>query len=84
MWIDTITPGAVALTAGTGMSAPLWGLFGLAVILLLAGTAAWLWHTKSAQPPDVSEEACAVILAVLCEELRAAPEELRIISIRRL
>lgn len=38
----------------------------------------------SAQEPDVTQEACAVILSVLCEEMRAAPEEIRVTSIRKL
>ncbi|MCD8223525.1 MAG: hypothetical protein LUC99_01500 [Clostridiales bacterium] len=33
---------------------------------------------------DVSEQDCAVILSVICEELRARPEELRITVIRKL
>lgn len=83
MRIDTIAIEASALAAGTGLPALLWALLGLAAVLLLAGAAVWLRRARSV-PPDVSEEACAVIIAVLCEELRCAPEELRITSIRRL
>ena len=84
MRIDTIAIEVSALAAGTGPSNLFWVLLGLAAVLLLAGAVIWFRRTKSAPPPDVSEEACAVIIAVLCEELRSPPEELRITSIRRL
>lgn len=76
--IGAITGDMAALAAG--IPALLWILSGLLAVVLLAGAAVWLRRIRR----GVSGEACAVILAVLCEELRAAPEELRIVSIRKL
>ncbi len=52
----------------------------IAAVLVLAGAALWLRRTSHC----ANSEVCAVILAALCQELRAAPEELRIVSIRKL
>lgn len=34
--------------------------------------------------PDVSNETCAMIISVICEEMNAAPEEINITSIKKL
>ncbi len=36
------------------------------------------------EPPGISDEVCSMILAVICEELHAAPEEINVTSIREL
>ena len=36
------------------------------------------------EPPGISDEVCTMILAVICEELHAAPEEINVTSIREL
>lgn len=36
------------------------------------------------EPPGISDEICSMILAVICEELHAAPEEINVTSIREL
>ena len=36
------------------------------------------------EPPGISDEVCSMILAVLCEEMHAAPEEINVTSIREL
>ena len=36
------------------------------------------------EPPGISDEECSMILAVICEELHAAPEEINVTSIREL
>ena len=36
------------------------------------------------EPPGISDEVCSMILAVICEELHAAPEEINVTSIREI
>lgn len=36
------------------------------------------------EPPGISDEICSMLLAVICEELHAAPEEINVTSIREL
>lgn len=36
------------------------------------------------EPPGISDEICSIILAVICEELHAAPEEINVTSIREI
>ena len=75
--IGVIAAGTAALAAGVPVL--LWICSGLAAVVL-AGAALWRLRARR----GAGREACAVILAVLCEELRAAPEELRIIRICKL
>lgn len=35
-------------------------------------------------PPGISDEVCSMILAVICEELHASPEEINVTSIKEL
>lgn len=36
------------------------------------------------EPPGISDEICSILLAVICEELHATPEEINVTSIREL
>lgn len=36
------------------------------------------------EAPGISDEVCSMILAVICEELHAAPEEINVTSIREI
>lgn len=78
MWssLCMIPPAAMVLSAAV-----------ILALLVVAALAIYRFRRRadSDAPGRLSEEAqCAVILAVICEELRAAPADIRIKSIRRL
>ncbi|MGN0983342.1 MAG: hypothetical protein ACI4OI_00755 [Gemmiger sp.] len=72
MWISQINPAAGA--------AALLILLALAVVAVVV-----LLRRKRTAGSGLSEQAqCAILMAVLCEELRADPADIRIKSIRKL
>ncbi|MCD8121994.1 MAG: hypothetical protein LUE65_07090 [Clostridiales bacterium] len=62
-------------------------IIGLAAVVVVLAIVIRM-YARNAKPgqetSEVSEQDCAVILSVICEELRAKPEELRITAIRKL
>lgn len=81
--LESLTVSAMGLTVVLGV------LSILAIAIVLFSKLLNLGGKKAAPQPagpqgPTEEEQCAVILSVICEELRADPKDIQIKSIRRL
>lgn len=93
MWTSTsmTVPESVLLSA-MGLCVVMTTLVVLALVVLAFskimearnGSAAKAPARPAPEPPGISDELCSVLLAVICEELHAAPEEINVTSIREL
>jgi len=78
--------------AGAMGVAAIWTLITLALVILLFSKVMGSGAAATAQaaprpipdPPGISDEICSMILAVICEELHASPEEINVTSIKEL
>lgn len=92
MWTSTsMTFGESLILSCMGLFTVLSALSLLAILIVLFSK---IMEKAQAKPavaaapaaplPDVTNETCAIILSVICEELNAAPEEINITSIKKL
>ena len=86
MWTSTSmgVPESVLLSV-MGLSVVMVTLIILAlVILVFAKVMGSSNAAAQSDPPGISDEVCSMILAVICEELHASPEEINVTSIKEL
>ena len=92
MWTSTSmgVPESVLLSV-MGLSVVMVTLIILALVILVfakvmgsSNGAAQSAPRPIPDPPGISDEVCSMILAVICEELHASPEEINVTSIKEL
>ena len=92
MWTSTSmgVPESVLLSV-MGLSVVMVTLIILALVILVfakvmgsSNTAVQSVPRPIPDPPGISDEVCSMILAVICEELHASPEEINVTSIKEL
>ena len=93
MWTSTSmdVPESVLLSV-MGLGVVMVTLIALALVILLFAKVMGSGAAATAQsaprpipdPPGISDEICSMILAVICEELHASPEEINVTSIKEL